>query len=195
MRRTSSAPSATRWRTPSSTTKSLPWPCILVKRSFGRPSMPPFYVAVSCPIAGRHAATCHTRGLPRPDSREARFHPGPERISPMKDHASLAAVIRKNEPQLLDEWTREQAARQTRRDKVHEAEAGKLSKEFLSGLAEAAAQGSSDVRAGSWSKVRDMLTEFSASRAAQGYSPTETALFVLSLKKPLFARLRKDLAG
>ena len=113
----------------------------------------------------------------------------------MKEHASLATVIRKNEPELLAEWTREQSARQTRRDKVHEAEAGKLSKEFLSGLAEAAAQGSGDVRSGPWSKVRDMLTEFSGARAAQGYSPTETALFVLSLKKPLFARLRKDFAG
>src|SRR5690348_15972958 len=29
MRRTSSGVSETRWRTPSSTTKSLPWPCIL----------------------------------------------------------------------------------------------------------------------------------------------------------------------
>jgi rsbT co-antagonist protein RsbR len=113
----------------------------------------------------------------------------------MKEPTSLAAVLRKNEHDLLVEWTREQSTRQTRRDKVHEAEANKLSKEFLSGLADAAAQGASDVRSESWSKVRDMLTEFSGSRAAQGYSPTETALFVLSLKKPLFARLRKDLSG
>src|SRR5450432_3214005 len=33
MERTSPRESATRWRTPSITTKSLPWPCILVKRS------------------------------------------------------------------------------------------------------------------------------------------------------------------
>jgi len=116
-------------------------------------------------------------------------------VSQVKEQQSLAAVIRRNEHDLLNEWTREQAVRQTRRDKVHEAEVGKLSKEFLSGLSEAASQGSHDVRSASWSKVREMLTEFSASRASQGYSPTETALFVLSLKKPLFTRLRKDLAG
>ena len=41
----------------------------------------------------------------------------------MKEQQSLAAVIRKNEGELLAEWGKEQAARQTRRDKVHEAEA------------------------------------------------------------------------
>ena len=111
----------------------------------------------------------------------------------MKDQQTLATVIRKNEQDLLAEWGKEQAARQTRKDKVHEAEATKLSKEFLSGLSDATAQGSLDVRSQSWSKVRDMLSEFSSSRAAQGYSPTETALFVLSLKKPLFTRLRKEI--
>ena len=113
----------------------------------------------------------------------------------MKEHNSLASVIAKNEHDLLAEWGKEQAARQTRRDKVHEAEATRLSKEFLSGMKEAASQGSVDVRSDAWARVRDMLTEFSTSRASQGYSPTETALFVLSLKRPLFARLRKEFAA
>ena len=114
----------------------------------------------------------------------------------MKDQQqTLAGTLRKNEQELLAEWTQEQTARQTRRDKVHEAEAGKVSREFLSALIEASAQGSSDVRSGSWSRVREMLTDFSAMRATQGYSPTETATFVFSLKKPLFARLRKEHAS
>jgi rsbT co-antagonist protein RsbR len=112
----------------------------------------------------------------------------------MKEH-SLASVIRKNESELLGEWSREQAGRQTRRDKVHEADAARVSKEFLTGVADAASQGSLDARSSTWGKVRELLAEFSATRAAQGYSPSETATFVFSLKKPLFARLRKDLAG
>ena len=108
---------------------------------------------------------------------------------------SLASVIRKNEADLLAEWGKEQSARQTRRDKVHEAEAGRLSKEFLSGLVAASAQGTTDARSGAFSKVREILGEFSSARATQGYSPTETAMFVFSLKKPLFARLRKELAS
>ena len=39
-----------------------------------------------------------------------------------------------------------------------------------------------------------MLAEVSRSRSHQGYSPSETATFVFSLKKPLFARLQQELA-
>jgi rsbT co-antagonist protein RsbR len=41
--------------------------------------------------------------------------------------------------------------------------------------------------------VRDYLAGVSRSRALQGFSPSETATFVLSLKQPVFTRLRKQL--
>ena len=113
----------------------------------------------------------------------------------MKEQHSLASIIRKNESELLAEWSKEQVSRQTRRDKVHEADAARVSSEFLNGVVDAASQGSLDARSSGWSKVREILGEFSATRAAQGYSPSETATFVFSLKKPLFARLRKDLSS
>ena len=47
-----------------------------------------------------------------------------------------------------------------------------------------------DAGAKSWSALRDFLTEVSSSRGRQGFTPTETALFVFSLKAPLFHRLR-----
>jgi rsbT co-antagonist protein RsbR len=108
--------------------------------------------------------------------------------------STLAGVIRNNETEILAEWAAEQARRQSRRDQVHEAELKKTSAEFLAALAEAISHGSMDTRSGAFGRVRDMLTELSASRAAHGYSPTETAMFVFSLKKPLFARLRKEAA-
>ena len=43
--------------------------------------------------------------------------------------------------------------------------------------------------------MKDRLAEISRSRSAQGFSPSETATFVFSLKKPLFARLRRELGG
>ncbi len=43
-----------------------------------------------------------------------------------------------------------------------------------------------------WSDLRDMLGEVSRSRSQQGFSPSETAAFVFSLKKPLFALLRRE---
>ena len=39
-----------------------------------------------------------------------------------------------------------------------------------------------------------MLANLSRSRGSQGFTPSETATFVFSLKKPLFARLRRECA-
>jgi len=113
----------------------------------------------------------------------------------MKDQQSsrLGEIIRKNEADLLKEWLGVQAASATRKDHVNEAESRTLSKDFLATMVEALESGSADVRATEWSKVRDLLTGLSGSRAQQGYSPAETAMFVFSLKQPLFARLRKDI--
>ena len=112
----------------------------------------------------------------------------------MKDEQKdvLLQAIRKHEAEILTEWLREQASGQTRRGQVHEAEAQAMSRDFLAGIAQALQSGSSDVRSEPWSKVRDILAELSASRAQQGFSPVDTAMFVFSLKPPLFARLRKE---
>jgi rsbT co-antagonist protein RsbR len=40
-----------------------------------------------------------------------------------------------------------------------------------------------------------MLAELSRSRARLGFTPSETAIFVLSLKKPLFDRLRREMGS
>jgi rsbT co-antagonist protein RsbR len=112
-----------------------------------------------------------------------------------QERTSLAGIIRAHEAELLGEWEKEQAIGATRRDQVHEAESRKVAKEFLTDLAGAAVAGSTDIRSAGWTKVRELLSELSSGRATQGYSPSETAMFVFSLKKPLFARLRKELAS
>ena len=40
--------------------------------------------------------------------------------------------------------------------------------------------------------TREVLSEVSRARGQQGFSPSETASFVFSLKEPLFARLRRE---
>jgi rsbT co-antagonist protein RsbR len=112
------------------------------------------------------------------------------------DKNKLAAIIRAHEAEILADWLKVQASIQTRHDQVHEAEARTLSRDFLSALIEALGAGAAiDLRSEAWAKVRDMLTEVSASRARQGFSPSETATFVFSLKQPLFSRLRKELGN
>jgi len=41
--------------------------------------------------------------------------------------------------------------------------------------------------------VRDLLGDFSRTRAVQGFTPSQTATFVFSLKEPLFALLRDEI--
>src|SRR5690606_7068768 len=50
-----------------------------------------------------------------------------------------------------------------------------------------------NVSSPAFAPVREMLERISRSRGEQGFSPSQTAVFVLSLKKPLFSRLRVDL--
>ena len=45
-----------------------------------------------------------------------------------------------------------------------------------------------------WDDVRALLSDLSRDRAVAGFSPTETATFVFSLKQPLFVALREALA-
>ena len=58
---------------------------------------------------------------------------------------------------------------------------------------QAAASRGDDINAEGWSEVREILADLSRSRALAGFSPSETATFVLSLKQPLFSRLRAEL--
>ena len=44
-----------------------------------------------------------------------------------------------------------------------------------------------------WAPIRELLTDLSHSRARQGFTPSETATFVLSLKRPLFDTLQQRL--
>jgi len=46
-----------------------------------------------------------------------------------------------------------------------------------------------------WAQLRQTLETLSRSRAAQGQSAGDTSVFVLAFKRPLFAVIRRDLAG
>jgi rsbT co-antagonist protein RsbR len=50
-----------------------------------------------------------------------------------------------------------------------------------------------DSRSTQWTEVRDFLAELSRSRATQGFSPSQVATFIFSLKQPIFTTLRTTL--
>jgi rsbT co-antagonist protein RsbR len=100
-----------------------------------------------------------------------------------------------NEQEVLTEWLQLQLASTTlRTDLMKENELREQSREFLSLLRAALSAGNTfSMTSSDWKGVRDFLSGVSRTRALQGFSPSETATFVLSLKQPLFARLRTQL--
>ena len=118
-----------------------------------------------------------------------------------EDKSRLATIIRKHEKDVLTDWIGMQSAANSRRpDLLSENELREDSRAFLAAFTDALQRGGDLVGDGkNWDDVRNLLARLSRSRAQKGFSPGETAMFVFSLKEPLFKRLRdeyeKDPAG
>src|SRR3712207_5525774 len=105
-----------------------------------------------------------------------------------KDTDSLIReVLLQDEAGLLQSWIDYQVtAPGFRTDRLNRNELADQARRFLALLPAAVSSGVTDVQSPGWSGVRHMLEELSRTRALQGYSPSETAIFVFSLKQPLF---------
>jgi rsbT co-antagonist protein RsbR len=107
----------------------------------------------------------------------------------------LSEILRDDEEGLARRWTDHQVgAAGFRGDRISQTELGEQSRRFLTLLRRAAEANSADVQAPAWAEIRQMLDDLSTSRAQQGFSPSETALFVFSLKEALFERLQQQFA-
>jgi rsbT co-antagonist protein RsbR len=103
----------------------------------------------------------------------------------------LAEVLKSSENDILASWVQQQLPSH-RRDLMGESELRDQSRGFLRALA-AAMEADPDgdpQRSTEWTDVRSHLAETSRIRARQGFTPSETASFVFSLKQPVFERLR-----
>ena len=104
----------------------------------------------------------------------------------------LATILERHEKDVLNEWVDQQLAAVTRRrDLVNDQELREHSRRFLA-IFRQAAQNDSGADA-DWAEARAFLEDLSRTRARQGFSPSETAMFVFSLKQPFFARLRQEI--
>ncbi|MFN7999313.1 MAG: STAS domain-containing protein [Bryobacteraceae bacterium] len=110
--------------------------------------------------------------------------------------AHLLAEILKDEESIVKSWVQQQVAATTNRpDLISEAELRRESTEFLKVVRRAVESGKSEnVEGTAWTPVRELLAEISRSRARQGFTPGETATFVLSLKQPVFQEIQRRLA-
>jgi rsbT co-antagonist protein RsbR len=107
----------------------------------------------------------------------------------------LGQLFNERRNELLGDWVAQQFAITSRRG-VGEAQLRDHFTQFVDLVC--AALGSSErveFKTPTWDEVRNFLAEISGQRARQGFTPVETAMFVFSLKEPLFARLRAELAA
>jgi rsbT co-antagonist protein RsbR len=107
---------------------------------------------------------------------------------------SIAKILLNQRPQILQEWLQQQLADQNlRTDLISEAELRADSDRFLKVFSEAVQSGNlSDIQDPAYKPTLEMLEGFSSTRSHQGFTPSETATFVFSLKQSLFSALRKS---
>jgi rsbT co-antagonist protein RsbR len=104
----------------------------------------------------------------------------------------LPAIVEQHQKEVLAEWLSNQTTSGTGR--VSEAQLRDESQRFLTLLAHASQQGIEfEPRSAQWAEIREFLTELSRNRATQGFTPTQVATFVFSLKQPLFKRATESL--
>jgi rsbT co-antagonist protein RsbR len=100
-------------------------------------------------------------------------------------------AVRKNQGPVLDGWLQGIKTGIRRRDLIDERELKSQAGEVLSTICAAPPDAPLDeLNILAWQPLRDLLANLSASRAIQGFTPSETAMFVLSLKAPLFSLAR-----
>ena len=113
----------------------------------------------------------------------------------------IVQLLQGQRSDLLQKWLHEQLSTENlRADLLSEAELRSQSTRFLDLIAQAVQGGNlSEIHRPEFKPVLEMLDELSRMRSRQGFTPSETATFVFSLKQPLFSVLRaahgNDAAG
>jgi rsbT co-antagonist protein RsbR len=106
---------------------------------------------------------------------------------PAKQAAAASTLLNEHQDDILQSWlARLKADGALQSGRIREGELQAQCRDFLTRLRDALGHGGSDVDGPDFEGVREMLSELSVSRATQGFSPRETAVFVFSLKQPLF---------
>jgi rsbT co-antagonist protein RsbR len=108
----------------------------------------------------------------------------------------LPAIVEQHQTEILNDWVKLQLESGAwRAGRLQESQLREESQRFLGLLTSSARSGNLDTRSPQWSEIRDFLSELSRSRATQGFSPSQVATFVFSLKQPVFTRLRSILGN
>jgi rsbT co-antagonist protein RsbR len=108
-------------------------------------------------------------------------------------HTIIPTLIEQHYQRLLDGWLACQKRDGMVGRQITEDQLAEQSRRFLAELRQGVATGHFDDLSGpEWDSTRSLLDTVASERAFQGFSPSETAVFVFSLKEPLFELLREE---
>lgn len=108
--------------------------------------------------------------------------------------SDLAEIIVRNEEQIRSDWIRDMSQTVQRSDLISKAELNEQCGTLLKAVVTGVRSGNpADITTSGFAEAREFLEGVSASRARQGFTPTEVATFVLSLKQPLFSAVRREM--
>jgi rsbT co-antagonist protein RsbR len=104
----------------------------------------------------------------------------------------ISEILNKDEKSFLKEWMQDIGTAARRTGTITESELSDQCSKFLHSFrAGLAGSGVFNLQDPIWKPLRELLAEISRSRAIQGFTPTETATFVFSFKRPMFRRMRE----
>ncbi|WP_225775166.1 STAS domain-containing protein [Pseudomonas sp. Marseille-Q5115] len=103
--------------------------------------------------------------------------------------AALAEIFKQNESAILEQWIEIQRQAGIRSDLIDDRTMVDNSRDLLKAFIRAIAESGDDINQPGWAPVKSLLERLSQAQSRQGFTPTETATFILSLKEPVFALL------
>jgi rsbT co-antagonist protein RsbR len=107
----------------------------------------------------------------------------------------IPEILQKHEAEILTEWIGLLKGGRGKTGRLKEGELETQAHDVLGALRTATEGGvDNDVTGERYGALREILNRISRSRALQSYTPSETAMFVLSLKEPIFNRLGKSIS-
>lgn len=109
------------------------------------------------------------------------------------EYQALLATLREDEASVSDAWLDEAQITEPGARRIAQAEVSGILRQLREAL-----QADGDparFAAPAWAPLRETLGALSKTRAAKGQSAADTSVFVLALKKPLFAAIQRRLAA
>jgi len=106
--------------------------------------------------------------------------------------SKLLGAIQQNREAILQDWLKDLKSAVLRRDLISERELETQAADIFAAIADVPAGTTlEDFNGAGWLPLKELLASLSVSRAASGFTPSETAVFVLSAKPAFFGIARK----